>query len=213
MNRIAFICTLLMCVMLFSCQKNGNPNSNSDEVSNTENIDQNNESSLTYTLHPLVESDSKGGYYIHGYTLRMPSGEFVMFDNDQDYSYIAPYAIRLSCVDYILRDEEKDFNERLSSFNRVYEVVDLYLSDRKSEIKDMELKKKIDKFYYDYLQNVSDYFYETESAYNSKRYDDDNDKWYFRVRANDRSGAFVMEDSRVERKRNVPEGILYFRTI
>lgn len=215
MIRLSNICTLLICLLLFSCNKNNsadrgnNSTSDIDRALQMEEIEGKGEiEDDLFTLIPVALTQTATGprgriglWYV---ALRKPSGEYLMFDNEEDYSYLTPYFIQCRYIAFIRipSSSQENIDEFIAAYNKLYGAVKLYLSGRKSEIKDKELFTSIDMCYYNGIKNSS-YFYESKCSYYSKTYDDGtgNRKMCVTILPEDGCGYATVEGAPV-----IPEG-------
>lgn len=117
------------------------------------------------------------------FTLKDSKGDYIVFDNDEDYIEYCP-EIRI-IQDIYWGDNKLEENMGISGkrselrkeeLNKAYEYierlidgVDSYLSGNKEDISDPVLFEQIDKYYYNYKDDLFD-FYCSKSGYNEKEY-------------------------------------------
>lgn len=194
MIRLSYIYTIILsfCCVFISCKSNhktdkDESNSTVSEIENDSEIDE------PYTLVPLIfngEEDNEGFILIRGIALRNQSGEYLMYDNDADYTYLTPYFIQIKYLDsteanlfHYGKTEVGKVEELLLQFNSRYDAAKLYLDGHKSEISDPVLRERIERSHYNGLKNIAGY-HEDYSSYNYKRYKDNENKRSMVVRPN-----------------------------
>lgn len=191
--------------LIFSLQSCGSKNSSSNGSDDNNGLstefgkptDSGNEKG--YEIVPLVwtadttvlekDNDYYGMYdrYILGkyFTLKDNKGDYIVFDNDEDYIEYCPEIDFIQEVywDYSgneweenmgisgerskLRKEE--INNAYEYIERLIDGVDRYFSGNKEDISDPVLFEQIDKYYYNNKDYLFD-FYCSKSGYNEKEY-------------------------------------------
>lgn len=119
------------------------------------------------------------------FTLKDNKGDYIVFDNDEDYIEYCP---EISFITGVYWDNNNKCEEnmgiresrgelRKEELNKAYEYierlingVDSYLSGNKEDISDPVLFEQIDKYYYNNKDYLFD-FYCSKSGYNNKEYD------------------------------------------
>lgn len=183
---------------IFSCS-NGKSADKTEEVDNNES-DEKFTIVRVYCFTERISSfmvDGKypllvGTYGSPSLALRNSSGELLRFDNDADYSELCP-AIRFitdaldddTCIKLLDLDRSdnwiREYNDNIEENNKIvrkYEEAIIsgaidYLQGNKEKITDQVVFQRLDETFYN-THPTERVFYESESSYNSKTYDSNN---------------------------------------
>lgn len=106
--------------------------------------------------------------------MRNSNGEFIMFDNDVDWSDYC-YAISFICE---VSDQYKSMfydiwrqpEEKWQICNEIINGTMLFLQNKKQEIQDPKILEAIEKAYYDTMSKISQEYYISKYGYGWKNY-------------------------------------------
>lgn len=197
----------MMCIATYvpvtSCSKQ--PNKSSDEG---EFLEETANSQHALTLVPIFNQENPAR--LEYVALKNSNGEFVMFDNENDYSDMCYVFYFLGQASHEL---QKPFEEQCELFYELLDGVILFTQGKKNEIKDKEVLTAIEKAYYNRVSGVSSEYTITKQRYGFKDYYPINGRgyiWSYAYHEGKYPYANINDAFLVMNQDVIPEGAIIF---